>query len=67
MIQDKSSRIPFSVFKRGLEFSSQSKMDMPQVECLLACAIDFGHMKGYLSHEKLMSVLAKDNAFKKLL
>lgn len=40
---------------------------MPQVECLLACAIDFGHMKGYLSHEKLMSVLAKENAFKKLL
>jgi hypothetical protein len=64
LIMDKGSRLSFDVFQKGLSFSSQSKaIKMAQVECFLAGAIDAGHIKGYLSHERATAVLAKDRAF----
>jgi hypothetical protein len=64
LIMDKSSRLSFDVFRQGLSLSSQChSIEMAQVECFLAGAIDAGHIKGYLSHERATAVLAKDKAF----
>jgi hypothetical protein len=63
LIMDKSSRIPFQTIQKGLEFSANQVLEMDQVECFLACQIDFGYMKGYLSHEKATVVLSKENPF----
>ncbi|KAK4684132.1 hypothetical protein P7C73_g6068, partial [Tremellales sp. Uapishka_1] len=62
---DKSSRIPIETFRIALELH-QVEVDAEEVECMVANMIYRGFMKGYISHEKQMVVLAKNNAFPKL-
>jgi len=61
----KASRIPISMFHSALRISG---MDVPQeeAECFLANMIYKGFMRGYISHEKQMVVLAQTNAFPRL-
>ncbi|KAE9387105.1 hypothetical protein BT96DRAFT_867565 [Gymnopus androsaceus JB14] len=62
---DKSSRIPISMFHCSLRISG---MDVVQeeAECLVANMIYKGFMRGYISHEKQMVVLAMTNPFPRL-
>ncbi|KAF4601868.1 COP9 signalosome (CSN) subunit [Pleurotus pulmonarius] len=59
---DKGSRISISMFHASLRISG---VDVPQeeAECYVANMIYKGLMRGYISHEKQMVVLANDNAF----
>lgn len=59
---DKKSRIPISMFHASLRISG---VDVPQVEaeCYVSNMIYKGLMRGYISHEKQMVVLANANAF----
>ncbi|KAJ8698622.1 COP9 signalosome (CSN) subunit [Pleurotus ostreatus] len=59
---DKGSRIPISMFHASLRISG---VDVPQVEaeCYVSNMIYKGLMRGYISHEKQMVVLANANAF----
>ncbi|THV08156.1 hypothetical protein K435DRAFT_707751 [Dendrothele bispora CBS 962.96] len=60
-----SSRIPISLFHSGLRIAG-IEVDQEETECLLANMIYKGFMRGYISHEKQMVVLANTNAFPKL-
>ncbi|KAJ4472841.1 hypothetical protein C8J55DRAFT_519790 [Lentinula edodes] len=62
---DKNSRIPVSVFHCSLRISGMD-VDQEEAECLVANMIYKGFMRGYISHEKQMVVLAMTNAFPKL-
>ncbi|OCF32617.1 COP9 signalosome complex subunit 12 [Kwoniella heveanensis BCC8398] len=62
---DKSSRIPISTFQLALELHGV-KVDSDEVECMVANMIYRGFIKGYISHEKQMVVLAKTNPFPNL-
>ncbi|TFK25971.1 COP9 signalosome complex subunit 12 [Coprinopsis marcescibilis] len=59
---DKSTRMPISMFHAGLKISG---IDVPveEAECYVANMIYRGFMRGYISHEKQMVVLAQTNAF----
>ncbi|TFK71997.1 hypothetical protein BDN72DRAFT_836762 [Pluteus cervinus] len=59
---EKSTRMPLSLFHSSLQISG---VDVPQeeAECLVANMIYKGYMRGYISHEKQMVVLAQSNAF----
>lgn len=59
LIENESTRLSFSVFKRSLTVSSCLDYDDALVECFLANLIDKGLIKGYLSHEKQTMVLGK--------
>ncbi|KAH7930624.1 hypothetical protein BV22DRAFT_1028085 [Leucogyrophana mollusca] len=61
----KGTRIPVSMFHCSLRISG---IDVAQdeAECLVANMIYKGYMRGYISHEKQMVVLASTNAFPKL-
>ncbi|KAI9636407.1 uncharacterized protein MKK02DRAFT_27507 [Dioszegia hungarica] len=59
---DKSSRIPLSTFRTALELHGV-EVDADEVECMVANMISRGFMKGYISHEKQMVVLAKTSPF----
>ena len=39
------------------------QLDLDELECLLANQIYLGFIKGYISHEKRLMVLAKDRPF----
>ncbi|PPQ70706.1 hypothetical protein CVT26_014630 [Gymnopilus dilepis] len=58
----KGTRIPISMFHTALKVSG---MDVPEeeAECLVANMIYKNFMRGYISHEKQMVVLAQMNAF----
>ncbi|KAK8847395.1 hypothetical protein IAR55_005253 [Kwoniella newhampshirensis] len=62
---DKSSRIPISTFQLALSRHGV-EVDSDEVECMVANMIYRGLMKGYISHEKQMVVLAKTNPFPNL-
>ncbi|KAJ3736189.1 hypothetical protein DFJ43DRAFT_707720 [Lentinula guzmanii] len=62
---DKSSRIPISMFHCSLRISGMD-VDQEEAECLVANMIYKGFMRGYISHEKHMVVLAMTNAFPRL-
>ena len=36
------------------------ELDMDELECMIANQISIGYIKGYISHEQSMLVLAKD-------
>ncbi|WVR04618.1 hypothetical protein IAU60_001629 [Kwoniella sp. DSM 27419] len=59
---DRSTRIPISTFRLALELHGV-EVDSDEVECMVANMIYRGFMKGYISHEKQMVVLAKTNPF----
>ncbi|KAK6903747.1 hypothetical protein I203_107252 [Kwoniella mangroviensis CBS 8507] len=62
---DKSTRIPITTFQIALKIHGVD-VDSDEVECMVANMIYRGYMKGYISHEKQMVVLAKTNPFPNL-
>ncbi|KAH9943186.1 COP9 signalosome complex subunit 12 [Epithele typhae] len=63
---DKSARIPVSMFHVALTVSGSGEMAMEEAECMVANMIYKGFMRGYISHEKQMVVLAKTGPFPRL-
>ncbi|KAG6902464.1 hypothetical protein C0995_016326 [Termitomyces sp. Mi166 len=62
---DKSTRIPVSMFRSSLTISGIDA-SQDEAECLVANMIYKGFMRGYISHEKQMVVLAQTNTFPRL-
>ncbi|KAG5648751.1 hypothetical protein DXG03_000098 [Asterophora parasitica] len=62
---NKSTRIPISMFHSSLKISGIDVVEA-EAECLVANMIYRGFMRGYISHEKQMVVLAQTNAFPRL-
>ncbi|KAG6910800.1 hypothetical protein DXG01_007689 [Tephrocybe rancida] len=62
---EKSTRIPISMFTSSLKISGIDASP-DEAECLVANMIYRGFMRGYISHEKQMVVLAQTNAFPRL-
>ncbi|TFK94260.1 COP9 signalosome complex subunit 12 [Polyporus arcularius HHB13444] len=62
---EKSTRVPVSMFHAALSIAIE---DVPEeeAECLVANMIYKGFMRGYISHEKQMVVLAKTEPFPRL-
>ncbi|KAJ3769244.1 hypothetical protein EV361DRAFT_792627 [Lentinula raphanica] len=65
LVSDKNTRIPISMFHCSLRLSGMD-VDQEEAECLVANMIYKGFMRGYISHEKQMVVLAMTNAFPRL-
>ncbi|KAJ7668147.1 hypothetical protein B0H17DRAFT_950074 [Mycena rosella] len=61
----KGTRIPLSMFHCALRISG-IKVEVEEAECLVANMVYKGFMRGYISHEKQMVVLASTNAFPRL-
>ncbi|KAG6866115.1 hypothetical protein C0991_008423 [Blastosporella zonata] len=62
---DKSTRIPISMFTSSLKISGIDA-SQDEAECLVANMIYKGFMRGYISHERQIVVLAQTNAFPRL-
>ncbi|TFY69177.1 hypothetical protein EVG20_g3258 [Dentipellis fragilis] len=65
IVSEKSNRMPISLFHCALRIAG---MDVPpeEAECLVANMIYKGYMRGYISHERQMVVLANTNTFPRL-
>lgn len=63
---EKSTRIPVSMFHAALLVAGNEDMSAEEAECLVANMIYKGFMRGYISHEKQMVVIAKTGAFPRL-
>ena len=63
---EKSTRIPVSMFHAGLRVAGSEEFSVDEAECLVANMIYKGFVRGYISHEKQMVVLAKADAFPRL-
>ncbi|KZT42926.1 hypothetical protein SISSUDRAFT_1069109 [Sistotremastrum suecicum HHB10207 ss-3] len=61
----KGTRIPIAMFHASLRVSGQD-IPVEEAECIVANMIFKGFMRGYVSHEKQMVVLAQTNSFPKL-
>jgi hypothetical protein len=61
----KGTRIPIAAFHLSLRISG-IEVSQEEAECLVANMIYKGFMRGYISHEKQMVVLAGTNAFPRL-
>ncbi|KAJ6615563.1 hypothetical protein B0H10DRAFT_1801123 [Mycena sp. CBHHK59/15] len=61
----KGTRIPLSMFHCALRISGID-VAVEEAECLVANMVYKGFMRGYISHEKQMVVLASTNAFPRL-
>ncbi|KAJ2934532.1 hypothetical protein H1R20_g2551, partial [Candolleomyces eurysporus] len=59
---DKSTRMPISMFHMGLKIAG-IETDVEEAECYVANMIYKGFIRGYISHEKQMVVLAMNNSF----
>ncbi|KAK4129262.1 hypothetical protein N657DRAFT_639843 [Parathielavia appendiculata] len=57
------TRVPVAEFAAAISLGSQEKIDIDEVECLLANMIYKGFMKGYISRQHGMVVLSKSGAF----
>lgn len=62
---DKATRIPISMFHTALKISGND-VSVEEAECLVANQIYKNFIRGYISHEKQMVVLASVNTFPKL-
>ncbi|KAI0268156.1 hypothetical protein BC834DRAFT_868163 [Gloeopeniophorella convolvens] len=62
---EKTNRIPVAMFHGSLRISGMD-VSPEEAECLVANMIYKGYMRGYISHEKQMVVLANTNAFPRL-
>lgn len=62
---EKSTRIPVSMFHCSLQLLGND-VSVEEAECFVANMIFKGYMRGYISHEKQMIVLASTNAFPRL-
>jgi len=65
VVSEKSNRIPVEMFHCSLRVSGLD-VSSEEAECLVANMIYKGYMRGYISHEKQMVVLANTNAFPRL-
>lgn len=54
--------MPISMFHMGLKIAGID-MDVDEAECYVANMIYKGFIRGYISHEKQMVVLAATNSF----
>jgi COP9 signalosome complex subunit 12 len=61
-----NTRIPLSMFHRALA-TSGTDIVPEEAECLVANMIYKGFMRGYISHEKQMVVLAQTGAFPRVI
>ena len=64
-VSGKTTRISVTDFHTGLRLSG-TDVSVEEAECLVANMIYKGYMRGYISHEKQMVVLANTNAFPRL-
>jgi hypothetical protein len=62
LVHEKSLRVPVSLFHAGFVVAGQN-MEVVEAECMVANMIHKGYIRGYISHEKQMVVLAKTAAF----
>ena len=62
VVSEKSNRIPVAMFHGSLRVSGMD-VSSEEAECLVANMIYKGYMRGYISHEKQMVVLANTKAF----
>nr|GAT59295.1 predicted protein [Mycena chlorophos] len=62
LMLDKTTRVHLKFFEAGLRVSG-CEVDLDEAECLVANMISKGFIRGYISHEKRMVVLAATNAF----
>ncbi|KAI0773365.1 hypothetical protein BC629DRAFT_1595137 [Irpex lacteus] len=62
VVSEKSNRMPISLFHSALQVNGQD-IPVEEAECFVANMIYKGFMRGYISHEKQMVVLANTNAF----
>ena len=58
--------MPVSMFHAALQIAGKDEISSDEAECLVANMIYKGFMRGYISHEKQMVVLAKTDAFPRL-
>ncbi|KAN0126748.1 hypothetical protein V8E52_000388 [Russula decolorans] len=65
VVSEKSNRIPVAMFHCSLRVSGMD-VSLEEAECLVANMVYKGYMRGYMSHEKQMVVLANTNAFPRL-
>ncbi|KAI0271969.1 hypothetical protein BGY98DRAFT_1004457 [Russula aff. rugulosa BPL654] len=65
VVSEKSNRIPVAMFHSSLRVSGMD-VSSEEAECLVANMVYKGYMRGYISHEKQMVVLANTNAFPRL-
>ncbi|KAF8592763.1 hypothetical protein K439DRAFT_1656156 [Ramaria rubella] len=63
---DHGTRIPMRLFHAALVISGGEDVCVEEAECLVANMVAKGYIRGYISHEKQMVVLAAKNAFPKL-
>ncbi|OCH94282.1 hypothetical protein OBBRIDRAFT_850183 [Obba rivulosa] len=61
----RGTRIPISLFHAALHIAGM-EVSQEEAECLVANMIYKGFMRGYVSHEKQMVVVANTNAFPRL-
>lgn len=55
-----------TLFHAALVISGEAEVSVEEAECLVANMIYKGYVRGYISHEKQMVVLANKNAFPRL-
>ncbi|KAH9002215.1 hypothetical protein EDB86DRAFT_3124088 [Lactarius hatsudake] len=65
VVSEKTNRISVAMFHSSLRVSGM-EVSSEEAECLVANMIYKGYMRGYISHEKQMVVLANTNAFPRL-
>ncbi|KAF9534585.1 hypothetical protein CPB83DRAFT_866015 [Crepidotus variabilis] len=65
VVSGKATRIPITTFHAALRVSGQI-LECDEAECLLANQIYRNYIRGYISHEKQMVVLASTNTFPKV-
>ncbi|KAG8831815.1 COP9 signalosome (CSN) subunit [Serendipita sp. 399] len=65
LVLNKPSRVSISAFHAALKVAG-SPMDVGEAECLVANSIFKGYIKGYISHDTQLVVLAKTDAFPRL-
>jgi len=66
VVSERGTRIPLSLFHTALRISGEDDIPVEEAECIVANMIYKGYMRGYISHEKQMVVLAAKNAFPRL-
>jgi COP9 signalosome complex subunit 12 len=62
---DKPTRIPVQMFHAGLHVAGQD-VGVDEAECFIAVMIYKGFVRGYISHEKRIVVVAATSAFPSL-
>jgi len=65
VVSDKSTRIPIHTFHCAVRVVGM-RVDVEEVECFVANMIFKGLIKGYISHERQIVVLAQNGAFPRL-